>query len=39
MDVTPTHGVECQGDREPVEVCGTCGVIYDVSYPLNPTVL
>lgn len=35
QDVTPQDGVACSGQDEPVPVCGTCGVIYDVSYPLN----
>jgi len=35
-DVTPTDGVECEGSEDtPVTVCGTCGAIYDSSYPLN----
>jgi cathepsin L len=37
-DVTPTDGVECEADDTPVEVCGTCGAIYDSSYPLNAVV-
>lgn len=40
MDVTPTDGVECEGSEDtPVRVCGTCGAIYDVSYPLNARAL
>ena len=35
MDVTPQDGVECSGSDAPVEVCGTCGAIYDTSFPLN----
>lgn len=35
QDVTPQDGVACSGQDEPVKVCGTCGSIYDVSYPLN----
>mmetsp|Transcript_20143 Transcript_20143/g.45049 ORF Transcript_20143/g.45049 Transcript_20143/m.45049 type:complete len:378 (+) Transcript_20143:86-1219(+) len=38
-DVTPTDGVECEADPTPVKVCGTCGAIYDSSYPLNAAAL
>lgn len=38
-DVTPQDGIECEDRIEPVKVCGTCGVIYDGSYPLDPSVL
>jgi cathepsin L len=34
-DITPTDGVVCEGDNEPVKVCGTCGMIYDASYPVG----
>jgi cathepsin L len=34
-DVTPQDGVACSDQTEPVKVCGTCGAIYDSSYPLN----
>ena len=34
-DTTPQDGVACAGQDDPVKVCGTCGAIYDVSYPLN----
>ena len=36
---TIQDGVECAGTTEPVEVCGTCGAIYDSSFPLNAAVL
>jgi cathepsin L len=39
MDVTPQDGVECKGSDDPVRVCGTCGAIYDSSYPLNAAVM
>lgn len=39
MDTTPQDGVECAGSTDPVEVCGTCGSIYDVSYPTNAVAL
>lgn len=35
MDTTPTDGVECEGNDAPVQVCGTCGAIYDSSYILD----
>jgi cathepsin L len=34
-DVTPQDGVACQDQVDPLTVCGTCGAIYDSSYPLN----
>ncbi len=38
-DTTPQDGIACAGDNEPETVCGTCGVIFDVSYPLNARAL
>lgn len=38
-DITPQDGIACAGDNEPEKVCGTCGVIFDVSYPLNAVAL
>eukprot|EP01038_Epipyxis_sp_PR26KG_P017333 gene17333-23928_t len=35
MDITPTDGSMCEGQDDPVKACGTCGVLYDSSYPLN----
>lgn len=34
-DITPLDGSACEGQTEPVQVCGTCGILYDSSYPLN----
>lgn len=34
-DITPQDGNACEGDDEPQKVCGTCGVLFDTSYPLN----
>eukprot|EP00597_Dinobryon_sp_UTEXLB2267_P003794 CAMPEP_0170065326 /NCGR_PEP_ID=MMETSP0019_2-20121128/5456_1 /TAXON_ID=98059 /ORGANISM="Dinobryon sp., Strain UTEXLB2267" /LENGTH=291 /DNA_ID=CAMNT_0010272169 /DNA_START=251 /DNA_END=1126 /DNA_ORIENTATION=- len=35
-DVTPQDGVECADAADvPVKVCGTCGAIYDSSYPIG----
>lgn len=39
LHLSVQDGVECAGSDEPVEVCGTCGAIYDSSYPLNAIVL
>ena len=39
MDITPLHGSACNGDNTPVEVCGTCGVLYHSSYPTGATIL
>jgi len=33
IDSTPQDGIACSGETEPVKVCGTCGMIYDTSYP------
>jgi len=35
MDITPQHGSACEGDEEPVKMCGACGIIAESSYPLN----
>mmetsp|Transcript_134907 Transcript_134907/g.200705 ORF Transcript_134907/g.200705 Transcript_134907/m.200705 type:complete len:125 (+) Transcript_134907:758-1132(+) len=32
-DSTPKDGVACKGETDPVKVCGTCGIYFDVSYP------
>jgi cathepsin L len=34
-DITPQDGTACEGDDEPVKVCGTCGILYDSSYPVG----
>ena len=34
-DVTPQDGSACDGQTQPIKVCGTCGILYDNSYPLN----
>mmetsp|Transcript_8987 Transcript_8987/g.13508 ORF Transcript_8987/g.13508 Transcript_8987/m.13508 type:complete len:369 (-) Transcript_8987:140-1246(-) len=33
LDITPQDGTACAGDNTPVKVCGTCGILYDSSYP------
>jgi cathepsin L len=34
-DITPQDGTACAGQTDPVTACGTCGILYDTSYPLN----
>lgn len=34
-DITPQDGIACAGDNEPQKVCGTCGITFDTTYPLN----
>jgi cathepsin L len=38
-DTTPHDGSACDGQDEPVTVCGTCGVLYDSSYPTGANIL
>lgn len=33
MDDQPEMGIACEGETDPVEVCGTCGVLYDSVVP------
>lgn len=33
MDITPQDGTACAGDDTPVKVCGTCGILFDGTYP------
>lgn len=33
-DVNPQDGTGCKGGPPTVQVCGTCGILYDVSYPI-----
>lgn len=35
MDITPLDGTACAGETTPVKVCGTCGILYDSSYPIG----
>jgi len=39
LDITPLDGTACNGDTTPVKVCGTCGILFDGSYPLNAAVV
>jgi len=34
IDLTPGHGNGCDGGPPTIEVCGTCGILYDASYPV-----
>jgi cathepsin L len=34
-DITPSHGSGCDGGPKTVNVCGTCGILYDPSYPIG----
>jgi len=33
-DLTPSDGTGCTNGPKTVTVCGTCGILYDVSYPV-----
>ncbi len=33
-DITPQDGTACDGQTQPVKVCGTCGILYDSAYPI-----
>lgn len=37
-DITPQDGTACAGDDTPQKVCGTCGILFDSSYPVGATV-
>jgi len=34
MDLNPQDGSACKNETSPIKVCGTCGILYDNSYPL-----
>src|SRR5690606_21016880 len=34
IDMSPHRGTACQGGPPTVKVCGTCGILYDVCYPI-----
>jgi cathepsin L len=34
-DITPQDGTACDGQTQPVKVCGTCGILYDSAYPIG----
>jgi len=33
IDINPSDGTGCKGGPPTVTVCGTCGILFDVSYP------
>lgn len=38
-DTTPCDGTACDGQcNTPVQVCGTCGILYDSSYPTGANI-
>lgn len=39
-DMHPEEGIGCDGGPSEVDVCGTCGILYDALYPVfrNPTL-
>jgi len=37
LDITPSDGDGCKGGPPSVTVCGTCGILYDVVYPVITT--
>jgi cathepsin L len=39
IDTTPEDGTACAGNVEPVKVCGTCGILYDSSYPIGANTI
>lgn len=38
-DVTPQDGSACEGQTDPVKVCGVCGILFDSSYPTGAYLL
>jgi len=38
-DIQPLEGTGCEGGPTSQRVCGQCGVLFDVSYPLGATLL
>ena len=38
-DSSPADGTGCAGGPSSVKVCGSCGILYDVSYPLGARLL
>jgi len=36
FDTRPQNGIGCNsGSEEPIKICGTCGMFYDVTYPIG----
>jgi cathepsin L len=38
LDITPQDGTACESQTQPVKVCGTCGILYDSSYPTGVNI-
>jgi cathepsin L len=38
-DVTPQDGSACDGQTGPIQVCGTCGIWYDNSFPTGGSLM
>jgi len=38
VDLTPAHGSGCPGGPSTVQVCGTCGILYDNAYPTGASL-
>lgn len=38
IDGTPWNGVACDGQTTPQITCGTCGILYDSTYPNGATI-
>ena len=39
LDISPLDGTGCDGGPGTLKVCGSCGVLYDVSYPIGGKLL
>lgn len=37
-DITPQDGSACEGETEPVQACGTCGILFDSAYPIGASL-
>lgn len=38
-DYEPQMGSACEGETDPIKVCGTCGILYDSSYPVGAALV
>jgi len=39
LDIYPSDGTGCDGGPGTVNTCGSCGILYDVSYPVGARLL
>jgi cathepsin L len=39
LDITPQDGTACAGDDTPVKVCGTCGILFDGTFPVGAKLM